>query len=175
MHAVFAPLAWASPCWRSTPAGSCSLFMLLLLVYRGALSGQIPLYFSNRPTAAALAALTTPIPRCASSTSAPASAACSAARQKAAGRPLHRRRERPRHLAVGPPAHRSPGQLRLALGRSLANRPSPPTTSSMPSSRRRRWLPCGRSLAARCAAGSLFISNSFAVPGCRRHARHRCR
>ena len=57
IHAVFAPSAW----WISTlaidPAWFLLAFVGLLLVYRGAVSGQIPLYLSNRSTTLALAAL----------------------------------------------------------------------------------------------------------------------
>ena len=58
MHALFAPLAWSVSRLAIDPGWFLFLFVGLLLVYRGALAGQIPLYLSNRPTAAALAALT---------------------------------------------------------------------------------------------------------------------
>ena len=58
MHALFAPLAWAVSRLAIDPGWFLLLFIVLLLVYRGALTGQVPLYFSNRPTAAALAQLT---------------------------------------------------------------------------------------------------------------------
>jgi hypothetical protein len=58
IHALFAPLAW----WISTlgidPGWFLLALILLLLVYRGAISGQVPLYLSNRDTAEAIAELT---------------------------------------------------------------------------------------------------------------------
>ena len=38
------------------------LLIVLLLVYRGALGGQVPLYLSNGPTAASLAEITADLP-----------------------------------------------------------------------------------------------------------------
>lgn len=58
LHAVFAPLAWGVALLQIDPGWFLLASMLLLLVYRGALSGQIPLYFSSRETVHALAALT---------------------------------------------------------------------------------------------------------------------
>lgn len=58
LHAIFAPLAWGVAQLQVDPGWFLLAFMLLLLVYRGALSGQIPLYFSSRQTVHALAALT---------------------------------------------------------------------------------------------------------------------
>ncbi len=58
VHALFAPLAWGVSLLQLDPAWFLLAFMLLLLVHRGALSGQIPLYFSSRQTVDALAALT---------------------------------------------------------------------------------------------------------------------
>lgn len=58
MHALFAPLAWGVSGLPLDPGWFLLLFILLLLVYRGALTGQVPLYFSNRASAAALAELT---------------------------------------------------------------------------------------------------------------------
>ncbi|MBI2307179.1 MAG: class I SAM-dependent methyltransferase [Rhodocyclales bacterium] len=57
MHAAFAPLAWAVAQLQIDPGWFLLAAILLLLVYRGALSGQVPLYLSNRETAAALAEL----------------------------------------------------------------------------------------------------------------------
>jgi SAM-dependent methyltransferase len=57
IHAVFAPLAWAVAQTAVDPGWFLLLFGLLLLVYRGAIDGQVPLYLSNIETAAALAAL----------------------------------------------------------------------------------------------------------------------
>lgn len=58
IHALFVPLAWAASTLNIDPGWYLLLLIVLLLVYRGALSGQVPLYLSNRPTAAALAKLT---------------------------------------------------------------------------------------------------------------------
>ncbi|MFC5303092.1 class I SAM-dependent methyltransferase [Azospira restricta] len=57
MHALFAPLAWAVAQLQIDPGWFLAAAILLLLVYRGALSGQVPLYLSNRETADALAEL----------------------------------------------------------------------------------------------------------------------
>lgn len=57
MHAVFAPLAWAMVQLEIDPGWFLLAAILLLLVYRGALSGQVPLYLSNRQTAEALGRL----------------------------------------------------------------------------------------------------------------------
>ncbi|MCL2345588.1 MAG: class I SAM-dependent methyltransferase [Desulfobulbus sp.] len=54
IHALFMPLAWAVQGLAIDPGWFLLAFILLLLVYRGALSGQIPLYLSNRQTVAAL-------------------------------------------------------------------------------------------------------------------------
>ena len=59
MHALFAPLAWAVAQLSIDPGWFLLAFILLLLIYRGALSGQIPLYLSNRETATALGTLFT--------------------------------------------------------------------------------------------------------------------
>jgi len=62
IHAIFAPMAW----WISTrgiaPGWFLLAFFSLLLVYRGALGGQIPLYFSNQATTGALAELISKLP-----------------------------------------------------------------------------------------------------------------
>ena len=58
MHALFAPLAWGIAALSIDPGWFLLGFVLLLLVYRGAITGQIPLYLSNRVTAAALIELT---------------------------------------------------------------------------------------------------------------------
>lgn len=55
IHAIFAPLAWAVAQTAVDPGWFLLAFGLLLLVYRGALNGQVPLYLSNLETAAALA------------------------------------------------------------------------------------------------------------------------
>lgn len=57
IHALFAPLAWVVAELAIDPGWFLLAAILLLLVYRGALSGQVPLYFSNTDTAAALADL----------------------------------------------------------------------------------------------------------------------
>ena len=62
IHALFAPLVWQTAELAIDPGWFMLAFMFLLLVYRGALSGQIPLYFSNSETATALAELTQSIP-----------------------------------------------------------------------------------------------------------------
>lgn len=54
MHALFAPLAWAVVQLNIDPGWFLAASIALLLVYRGALTGRIPLYFSNAPTAQAL-------------------------------------------------------------------------------------------------------------------------
>ena len=58
MHALFAPLAWAIASLAIDPGWFLLAFILMLLVYRGAISGQIPLFLSNSETATALAELT---------------------------------------------------------------------------------------------------------------------
>lgn len=62
IHLGFAPLAWSVARLAIDPGWFLLLFIALLLVYRGALSGQVPLYLSNTPTAAALVELTEDIP-----------------------------------------------------------------------------------------------------------------
>lgn len=54
IHASFMPLVWATHRLAIDPGWFLLAFILLLLVYRGALSGQVPLYLSNRQTVAAL-------------------------------------------------------------------------------------------------------------------------
>ena len=58
IHAFFAPLAWCVSSLAIDPRWFLFAFLLLLLVYRGALTGQIPLYLSSRASAAALLDLT---------------------------------------------------------------------------------------------------------------------
>ena len=58
MHALFAPLAWGIAALSIDPGWFLLAFILMLLVYRGAITGQIPLYLSNHATAMALAELT---------------------------------------------------------------------------------------------------------------------
>lgn len=57
MHLLFLPAVWFTHRLQIDPAWFLAAFIFLLLVYRGALSGQVPLYFSNRETVAALAEL----------------------------------------------------------------------------------------------------------------------
>lgn len=57
IHAVFMPLAWWARGLPIDPGWFLFGFVVLLLVYRGALSGQVPLYLSNKQTVAALAEL----------------------------------------------------------------------------------------------------------------------
>ncbi|WP_374326130.1 trans-aconitate 2-methyltransferase [Azonexus sp.] len=54
IHALFMPLVWLTWTLNIPPGWFLLAFILLLLVYRGALSGQVPLYLSNRETVAAL-------------------------------------------------------------------------------------------------------------------------
>lgn len=62
IHAAFMPLAWAVAQYPIDPGWFLLAFILLLLVYRGALTGQIPLYLSNKATVAALEQLLTEQP-----------------------------------------------------------------------------------------------------------------
>ena len=57
IHTVFAPAAAAVAALGIDPGWFLAAFVLLLLVYRGALTGQIPLYFSNQAVATAIAEL----------------------------------------------------------------------------------------------------------------------
>jgi protein-L-isoaspartate O-methyltransferase len=57
IHAGFMPLVWATQRLEIEPGWFLLAFVSLLLVYRGALSGQVPLYLSNKQTVAALAEL----------------------------------------------------------------------------------------------------------------------
>ncbi|EXI79723.1 MAG: Methyltransferase domain protein [Candidatus Accumulibacter appositus] len=63
MHALFAPMAWFASTIGIDPGWYLLLFMVLLLVYRGAVTGQVPLYLSNAATAAAIAELTKDLPK----------------------------------------------------------------------------------------------------------------
>jgi hypothetical protein len=54
IHALFAPLAWGIAVLSIDPGWFLLAFILMLLVYRGALTGQIPLYLSNNATTTAL-------------------------------------------------------------------------------------------------------------------------
>jgi len=57
IHAGFMPLVWLTQGLAIAPGWFLLAFVVLLLVYRGALSGQVPLYLSNRQTIARLAEL----------------------------------------------------------------------------------------------------------------------
>lgn len=57
IHAGFMPLIWLTQSLAIEPAWFLFGFILLLLIYRGALSGQVPLYLSNQKTVGALAEL----------------------------------------------------------------------------------------------------------------------
>ena len=61
IHALFAPLAWAVAALSLDPGWFLLAFILLWVVYRGALGGQVPLYLTNHDTANALAELTADI------------------------------------------------------------------------------------------------------------------
>lgn len=55
MHAAFMPLAWAVSRLNIDPGWFLLAFIALLLIYRGAVTEQVPLYLTNRATAEALA------------------------------------------------------------------------------------------------------------------------
>jgi protein-L-isoaspartate O-methyltransferase len=57
IHAGFMPLAWFTHTLNIDPGWFLFAAILLLLVFRGALSGQVPLYLSNKQAVAALAEL----------------------------------------------------------------------------------------------------------------------
>ena len=57
IHTAFMPLIWATQTLAIDPGWFLFGFILLLLIYRGALSGQVPLYLSNQKTVGALAEL----------------------------------------------------------------------------------------------------------------------
>ena len=57
IHALFAPAAWGVAALAIDPGWFLLALILMLLVYRGAITGRIPLYLSNKETAAALAEL----------------------------------------------------------------------------------------------------------------------
>jgi hypothetical protein len=54
IHGSFMPLIWLTYQLAIDPGWFLLAFVVLLLTYRGALSGQIPLYLSNQATIAAL-------------------------------------------------------------------------------------------------------------------------
>lgn len=57
MHAAFMPLAWVVTQFNIDPVWFLLAFILLLLVYRGAVTEQVPLYLTNAATADALAGI----------------------------------------------------------------------------------------------------------------------
>ena len=57
IHALFAPLAWGVSALAIDPGWFLLALILMLLIYRGAITGRIPLYLSNSETATALAEL----------------------------------------------------------------------------------------------------------------------
>lgn len=54
IHALFAPVAWWASTLEIAPFWFLVAFSAMLLVYRGAINGQIPLYLSNHATVRAL-------------------------------------------------------------------------------------------------------------------------
>lgn len=50
MHGLFMPLAWAVTQLNIDPGWFLLAFIVLLLIYRGALNGRVPLYLSNTAT-----------------------------------------------------------------------------------------------------------------------------
>ena len=63
IHAGFMPLAWWVAGFNIDPGWFLLAFILLLLVYRGALTGQVPLYLSRGDTVEALAELVADRPK----------------------------------------------------------------------------------------------------------------
>ena len=62
IHALFAPLVWAASHLAIDPGWYLLTFLTLLLFFRSAPGGQIPLYFSNTPTSEALVEIIKTIP-----------------------------------------------------------------------------------------------------------------
>ncbi|WP_340666192.1 class I SAM-dependent methyltransferase [Rhodocyclus gracilis] len=58
IHLAFVPLAWLGSQVPLAPGWFFCIFLLLLLIYRGTLTGQAPLFLSNEATALALAEIT---------------------------------------------------------------------------------------------------------------------
>jgi len=54
LHALFMPLVWAVSQFNIDPGWFLLAFLLMLMVYRGAVSGRIPLYLSNAASVGAL-------------------------------------------------------------------------------------------------------------------------
>ncbi len=59
IHALFLPLAWFTNSLDIPPGWFLLAFLSLWVIFRGAVSGRVPLYLSNRSTADALIALAT--------------------------------------------------------------------------------------------------------------------
>ena len=57
IHALFTPLAWVVSTLTLNPGWFFLAFVVTVLVYRGAITGQVPLYLSNSKTAKILAEL----------------------------------------------------------------------------------------------------------------------
>ncbi len=57
IHGAFMPLAWGASALEIAPGWFLLAFVLLATVYLGAMTGRVPLYLSNVPTAARLAEL----------------------------------------------------------------------------------------------------------------------
>ncbi|MES2352870.1 MAG: class I SAM-dependent methyltransferase [Pseudomonadota bacterium] len=57
IHATFAPAAWLLSLWQINPKWFLFALILMLLIFRGTLTRQAPLYLTNRTTARALAEL----------------------------------------------------------------------------------------------------------------------
>lgn len=57
IHCLFVPLAYGAAQLHLPPLVYLVAFMVLMLVYRGAVTGRVPLYFSNAITAQALLAM----------------------------------------------------------------------------------------------------------------------
>jgi hypothetical protein len=55
IHALFVPMLWKIHTYSVAPGWFLLLFALLFIFYRGAPAGRVPLYFSNRATSAAVA------------------------------------------------------------------------------------------------------------------------
>jgi len=62
IHTLFAPLLWCASELAIDPSWYLLAFFVLLIFFRGAAGGQIPLYFSNYDTATALAEVTSDYP-----------------------------------------------------------------------------------------------------------------
>lgn len=165
IHLAFAPLAWGVAQLGIDPGWFLLAFMALLLVYRGALTGQIPLYLSNTTTAAALAELTADRPGM-------------RFLDLGAGigsvvRPLAQARPDARLTGVeNAPATWLAGRLRTAGLKNCAWRWGDLWQTGLadydvvyaflsPTPMPALW----RKVEAEMRPGSLFVSNSFAVPG----------